>query len=592
MAIQPREVVDALNEREQADKVLDRWGSLRVRYDEWHDELETIYKLYAGEWDVVWPDAVRSKALPKVMNYIQIASDDRARSVSGMRPSMVYRPQKPGDKPRAAADKVERIVNGWWEKNYVQLATERWAHDSIAGGLTVCNTFPFRQFALPKAERFAAFERIEPALCYPDPIFSNGPFVESMVVTAERKVRDVENQFGVRLFSGMQNRNAMGDVVRLIWFYDDTEVCVVAEATDAPYTEKPSEVVFQVKHKMGKCPVVIGTRKTMDGRYRGEFYGSLGVINFLNRLMTLVLDDAISKVYPSKLSWEIENPEEYGPDALLEATSERARFEFVQPPTQTFTNMQLLRDLQGAARAGVLLPPSRSGDPNESIISAAGISASQSQRTEDVANIQQQIIAPMMEAAFQMASQFERQWADVEKTINLTSYSRGAGAEIYTPSKDLPEHCNVKVVYGPVAGLDPINTNVMVLQQHGSGLISKRTAMEQSPFVEDPQREEKQQVLEQLDAATLAGLYAKAQQGLVPAETVAAIRKAVESDETSLHDAIMANLNAAPMAPPEPSPGGMGGNPASPGIAGAGEAQQPQEPQLPDLASLMGGAGG
>jgi hypothetical protein len=382
---------------------------------------------------------------------------------------------------------------------------------------------------------------------------------------------------------------AAGDTCTLIEFYDDEWLVIMVEAATASAgsgQKKTTEVLRAKKHGIKTCPVVIGRRPTMTGRYMGEFFGGLGILNYANRLRTLMLDDAVNKVYAAKTYWNIENPEDWGPDALLEKQSPDGSFEYVNPPNQAFSNLQILRDLTGEARSAVLMPPSRSGDPNESIISAAGISASQSQFVEDVKAIQRDILAPMIEASMEVALAIDELDGDVSKSV----YGEAQGGyyeETYNPSKDIDGYRRVNVLYGMGAGLDEINTNVMVLQQWagGDGLMSGRTARESSPMIEDPQREEKQIALEQLDRAVFAGLIAQAQQGQLPASALADIRRAVESDQVSLHDAISAFADAAPLA--APAPPGVSGPPQAPGVAGAAEGQSlPQN--LPPLADVLG----
>jgi hypothetical protein len=329
----------------------------------------------------------------------------------------------------------------------------------------------------------------------------------------------------------------------------------------------------------------------MDGVYRSEFMGGVGVMNTLNRFITMMLDDAFQKVYAPTLSYDIENPEAGGPGGHLEATSEKGRFEWVQPPNQPFSNLQIIRDLTGAARAANLIPPSRSGDPNESIISAAGISATQSQFNSDVRAIQSIVIAPMLGRGMEIAFKADEVWCQpLEGKRPVPKPIAGFGPdESYTPVKDIAGAYRNKVIYGMRAGLDPVNQGVMVLQQRGAGLISKRTSLELSPFVEDPIDEEKVMLLEALDDALIAGLIQQAGTGGLDVATLSHIRKMVADEDSTLTDALEmhAPLAPAPLAAPSPTAPGAA-PPQAPGVAGAAEGQAlPQN--LPPLAELIGG---
>ena len=591
MAPDPRDIQAALTERQQADRVLDRWGSLRGSYTEWHREVQDVRSVYLGDWDVVWPDNVRSRALPKIPNFVQLAADDRSRAITATSPSLVCRPRKNTDKAKAQADKMERIIGGWLDCNRVQrLKVPMWAHDAMGAGLTVCRVMP--DFATPAAERFPVIDRLDPMFSYPDPIFADGPTLDNFIYAREEKVRTVEKRYGVSLLGKKGWSAAQGDVCTVIEFYDDEWLVIMVESSakaSGSGQRRAAEVLVQRRHDIGTCPVVIGRRPTMTGRYAGEFFGGLGVMNYTNRLMTLMLDDAVNKVYAGKTYYNIENPEDWGPDALLEKQTADASFDYISPPNQPFSNLQIVRDLINSSRAAVLMPPSRSGDPNESIISAAGISASQSQFVEDVKSIQRDILAPMLEAAISVGLAIDEQDTGVSKSIFGEDRS-GSYEETYS-SKDIDGYRKVHVLYGMGAGLDEINTNVMVLQQWagGDGLMSGRTAREQSPMIEDPQREEKQLALEQLDRAVFAGMVAQAQQGQLSAQALADIRRAVESDEVSLHDAISAFAEQAPLAAPQGQAQATGAPPEAPGVAGAAEGRGVPS-NLPSMAELLGGA--
>jgi hypothetical protein len=572
---EPLDLERELEERKQAQRVHDLYGQLRFSYADWHEQVRLTYLIYQGNWEMVWPDRRRDVALPKIANFVQIAADDRAKGVAAMRPSLICRPDKPGDRARAMADKRERIAADWFSRDRVWGAkTQEWALDAMGAGLTVSRVWT--DFTKPKAERYPTFERIEPSRCLPDPVFTRGPLCDSMLVSYEEKIETLRKRYGVTL-AGWSDPAGRHKRARVIEFADDEWYIVVAVAEQAGRSKR--ETLMAERHELGVCPFVIGARPTMGGGYRGEFYGSFGVLNFANRMRTLMLDDATQKVYPRKMYFDIENPEEEGPDALLEKQSPQGSFEYVQQPNQPFSNLQIMRDLLAEARAGVLLPPSRSGDPNESIISASGVTATQSQWIEDVRSIQRDLLAPMHEAALQVAAKLDIRWADATKAI-------GPGAsnytESYTPSKDV-KGLNIEVRYGMGAGLDEINTNVMVLQQLGAGIIDERTAMELSPFVEDPQRVEKRKVKQSLRDASLAGLYQKAAEGLIPPAAIAEIERLLDEDDVPLSQAIAAVLPAAPLAPPEQATGPTPtpASPASPGLAGAGEA-------LPPLDELLG----
>ena len=580
------EVRDALTARHEAQDVRDLFGGLQKPYSEFQEETRLLRRIYANDFEVVWPDGQVSRGLPKVANFMQLAADDRSREVSSTMPTITCPTYGRGDKVRIQAEKRERIAMGYLDRSHVGLEIPMWAYDAMAGFAAV-KVWP--DFSKSRTERYPMLTRLDPMYCFPDPIFSRGP-LDSFIYAYDARVANIEKRFGTKL--GFANNPALtNERATVIEYWDDTQYIAVVEGhVKQGYSQAQHRALITVaeeRHDMGVVPVAVAARPQMDGVYRSEFMGGVGVTNTLNRLITMMLDDAFQKVYAPTMSYDVENPEEGGPGGHLVAQSDKARFEWIQPPNQPFTNLQIVRDLTGAARSANLIPPARSGDPNESIISAAGISATQSQFNSDVRNIQDKVIAPLLERAVEIAFAADEKWCEPPKGQPKEIYNTGRD-ETYVPSKDIGGLHRVKVIYGMRAGLDPINQGVMVLQQRGAELISKRTSLELSPFVEDPVAEEKQMLLENIDAALTAGLIQQAGTGALDVATLAHIRKMVADEDTSLTDALEmhAPLAPAPLAAPASTPGAAPSQ--APGVAGAAEGQAlPQN--LPPLAELLGG---
>jgi hypothetical protein len=586
-----REVADALEERRAAQYYVDAWRGIQTSYSEFHERLNEIIQIYNGNWGVIWPDGETTEALPKIFNAVESSAKDRAKVVAAITPSVRRRIQKPGDTARKQKDKIERIAADWLRRSRVWgHTTQRWALDAMAGGLMVCKVD--MDTSMPKDQRYPTFKHIHPARSFPDPVFAPGPKVDTMIVSYVEKLRTLKKRFPDADFGPFhRDPNVSADEGTVIEFYDDKWMVVVVSAINRGYNPNKTGkqiTLAEVEHGLGCTPFAIGTSPSMDGSYRGDFYGVLGVLNYTNRLRTLMLDDAIHKVYPERLIYDVEDPEQEGPGADINLQRPESRYEYVQQPNQPFSNLQIMRDLMGEIRAGVTLPPSRSGDPNESIISAAGIGAASGQFQLSAASIQKDLIAPMLQHGLYIAGRWDRVWGDDEKkpVSKPVGASSGSFAENYTPTKDIPEYLEVEIEYGEAAGLDPVNHNVLVLQQKGAGLISNRTAMELSPFVEDPQREEKQITRELLIAAQLAGLQQEAVNGMLSSDQLAAIDELLDQDGMSLSQAIREVTARAPLAAPAATPGAA---PEAPGLAGAAAPTNSQA-GLPPVEELFGQA--
>lgn len=563
-----------------SQKALDRYGSLAPNYQAWQTALRDLYAMYAQDYQSVYPDGKAASAGLKVPDLVRLAAEDRARSVAAARPSLICRPAKDDDKGRAEAEKRERIRSFYWETNRVMRVIPNWAFDSMFGGLTVCRVLP--DFKKSARERFPIYRRVEPLFSYPDPVYTTGPYLDSFVEAYEENVRSIEARFGVRLdVPAQQDKNVRAKV---IGYLDGEQIVYVAEHADKNnYARRAHTVLLSMRHKLECCPVVIGTRPTADGAYRGEFDNAVDLVQFANEFATLFQDAMIRGIYPERKVRGNVDVSEGGPDGVITLDTPQDDYELVQHPGIPFTTFQGFQDIMGNIRTAVIMPPAREGNPNQSIISAAGITAAAGQYLEAVASTQRDVLKPMLEAADTIALKTDVEYSgNVSKTFYYSEGKRGVRkGETYNPQRDIGDYTHAEVVYTALSAVDDINRSVMVMQQHGNGLLSRRTALEQSTFVDDPGAEEKQMLKEQLLEAMKAGLLREAAEGRIDSLTLANIDRTLDDPEKSLSDAIAENTPVAPLAQP------VGATPI-PAASGVGGAQSPAETQapLPDLASL------
>ena len=396
----------------------------------------------------------------------------------------------------------------------------------------------------------------------------------------------------------MANANKVGQAkegrVKVIEYYSENQMLITIEPLygNRPTMTPPYVTVADEDHGLGRCPFTIGTRPSHDQSYRGDFDNVLAMLNTYNRIMAMHLDSAALNVYPIRIVGQgIDNPGDFGPGAEIRSAEWPPQIDFMAHPPSPYDGQNIMRQLDQALRAAVLLPPSVTGDPNESVTSAAGINATQSMPNAEVVSMQRDTIAPMLQAANEVAFRGEEQYGDIEKTIS--GVSKGTPfTETYIPAKDIKGNYENEVIYGMGAGLDKISLNVALLQNKGEGMISDRTAREKSPFVDDPLGEERQIVIENMTKAGLSGIIAgmAAPPGDprgITLEQLDAMWEEIESPEGNLRTALRKHLTDQQQAlAPVPETG----SPAltAPGVAGAGEPQPPSFAGAPPLEELLG----
>jgi hypothetical protein len=194
-----------------------------------------------------------------------------------------------------------------------------------------------------------------------------------------------------------------------------------------------------------------------------------------------------------------------------------------------------------------------------------------------------------------------------EKTIR--GVDSGSPYEItYKPSKDIKGDYSADVRYGMLAGLNPAQGLIFMLQALGGGLISKDMAMRELPFTVNVTQELEKIEIENMRSSLLSGITAMAQaipamatQGGDPASIVTKIAGVIAARQKgqSLEEAISnvfapeqpvppAGAATSPVEQPSPVPGAapVGGPPADMGMA-----PQAAPPDIQTILSTLSGSG-
>jgi hypothetical protein len=276
-------------------------------------------------------------------------------------------------------------------------------------------------------------------------------------------------------------------------------------------------------------------------------------------------------------------------------------------PTGAFTEQSLLNQ---ELRVGARYPESRTGNVNASIVTGQGVQALMGAFDTQVKSAQA-IFAAALRDVITLCFCVDEMIFPEEKTIR--GVDSGSPYEItYKPSKDIKGDYSADVRYGMLAGLNPAQGLIFMLQALGGGLISKDMAMRELPFTVNVTQELEKIEIENMRSGLLSALTASAQaipqmvaQGQDASEIVrniAAVIKARQKGQ-SLEDAIEATFTPQQQVPPagapnmveqpSPAPEGVpaGGAPSPEG----GVTLPPQQGPAPDVQSILSsltGSGG
>ncbi len=142
------------------------------------------------------------------------------------------------------------------------------------------------------------------------------------------------------------------------------------------------------EHGLSRCPVVEDKRPTHDGEYRGALDVMLPQLRVAQNLMARVLDDVEFQVAAPVIMEGIDNPEDWGPHAILESDgSGTTKAEFVRQPINFEANQHIKEQLDSARRVGKF-PQQRTGEAGASIVSAKGTQALMGSYNSEMAQAQ------------------------------------------------------------------------------------------------------------------------------------------------------------------------------------------------------------
>jgi hypothetical protein len=272
-------------------------------------------------------------------------------------------------------------------------------------------------------------------------------------------------------------------------------------------------------------------------------------------------------------------------------------------PQGAFTESQLLNS---ELRVGARYPEGRTGNISASVVTGQGVQALMGAFDTQVKSAQA-IFAAALRDVIQICFETDEVLFPQEKTIR--GVDSGSPYEItYKPSKDIKQDFSADVRYGMLAGLNPAQGLIFMLQALGGKLISRDMAMRELPFTVNVTQELEKIEIEDMRQALLGSLTAMTQaipqmaaSGGDPSELVNKIAAVIKARQkgTALEDAIEATFapqqqvppaGAAPMVEqpsPAPTASPAGGAPSPEMAAGqpTGEDIQPQ--QRPDIQTLI-----
>ncbi len=478
------------------EQISARVENLRQRAAERDSRQQDVLAVRKGQIATVYPDFFPEGVDANVVaNFIDIVARDLSEVMAPLPSVNCSAANQANDRARKFADTRTRIATNYFAHSDLQV--------QMYTGADVYITFGFVPFIIELDEE-AGLPRIRienPVGAYPE--FDRYGRCIAFAKRYYMAVGEVASQFPeyANILLGKEMyKSDMTAQIEIVRYYDsDQSVLYVPERNNL--------LLSSAKNPIGKMMVVVAKRPSIDNEMRGQFDDVLGIQLLRNRFALLAMEAAEKSVQaPIVLPSDV-NELEMGGDAVIRtANPAGVRRVDLNIPPGAFTEQALL---QQELRTGTRYPEGRTGNIDASIITGQGVQALMGGFDTQVKSAQA-IFASALRDVISVCFEVDERFFDYEKTIR--GVDAGSPYQItYKPSKDIKKDYSADVRYGMLAGLNPAQGLIFMLQALGGGLISTDLAMRELPFGINVTQEQEKIEIENMRKSLVQSLQAYTQ---------------------------------------------------------------------------------
>lgn len=579
----PREVDSANSSYGSIATLRDRRDWLVHKHEEHKARIRTITNVVTGDWYVEWPDLSQTPEAPTVANQVEMGVNHWSAIGGAILPSVRVPRNKDTDQrsEKANARKRERRLRELLESsNASEVMALLWG-DYAGTGSAVCGSWVNFEESDP-TKRNPFMLRYDPRHTYI--LKDNLGNVTELLVA--RKISKGEVAAMYPDWKHIFKDSLEDDIEEWFWYTADRVRYAVVDVSKDGRTANREVTIVDEEWDLGFVPVWEAVRPSFDGQRRGVFDQTIHILRTMHRLMLMTIMSSEEHAFPAIASYDVVNPEDFGPGAHLQYRSSDGKFDRIGP-TSHFDVKDLISRLGEEASKQSRYPQQLSGDPGASIVSARGINASMGalDAVLAVGHKQFEVLVGKV-SGFMLA--MDEVYCPGDKTI-VGDYRDTSNAETYNPVDHVAGAWRAVATYGIGAGSDPANIEVRLNMNLSNGLISRSTARNQLPFLEDPDAEPVLQLREAMQDSLIQGVLALAQQGdpTMAATALDLLSKDNADFDEVIKDLVDALINPEPEGQDAASVAQGAESLARGGIPGSAE-QAPPAAGLPPLGALLG----
>jgi hypothetical protein len=570
------------------EQVTARVDSLRYRNHERDARNLDVLAVRKGKIAQVYPNFFPEGVDANVVaNFIDIVARDLSEVMAPLPAVNCSAANQVSDRARTFADKRTRIASNYFQHS--DLAVQMYS------GADWYLTYGFVPFIIELDDE-AKLPRIRienPIGAYPE--FDRYGRCVAFAKRYSMTLGELVSQFPEydRELLGQEGyKQDLNATIEMVRYYDKDQSIIYVP-------RRENLVLSQAANPLGKMMVVVARKPSIDGEMRGQFDDVLGIQLLRNRFALLAMEAAEKSVQaPIVLPQDVQELQLGGDAVIRTANPAGVRRVELTLPQGAFTEQTILNQ---ELRVGTRYPESRTGNIDASIVTGQGVQALMGAFDTQVKSAQA-IFAATLRDIISLCFNVDEVIYPEEKTIR--GVDSGSPYEItYKPTKDIKNDYSADVRYGMLAGLNPAQGLIFMLQALGGKLISRDMAMRELPFTVNVTQELEKIEIEEMRSALLGSLTAYTQaipqmatQGQDASDVVrkiAAVIKARQKGQ-ALEDAIEATFAPQQEVPPagEPTNAVEQMSPAPEGMP-AGGSPMPEQPQArPDLQTMLSSLSG
>ena len=526
------------------EQIAARVESLRYRNSERDSRNLDVLAVRKGNISQVYPDFFPDGVDANVVaNFIDIVARDLSEVMAPLPAVNCSAANQVSDRARTFADKRTRIASNYFSHSDLSVQMYQGADWYL--------TYGFIPFVI-ELDEDAKLPRIRlenPIGSYPefDRYGRCIAFAKRYSLTLGELVSQFP-EFERELLGADRYEQNLNAQIEMIRYYDKDQSTVYIPA-------RQNLILSQAKNPLGKMMIVVARKPSIDSELRGQFDDVLGIQLLRNRFALLAMEAAEKSVQaPIVLPQDVQELQLGGDAVIRTANPAGVRRVELTLPQGAFTEQTILNQ---ELRVGTRYPESRTGNIDASIVTGQGVQALMGAFDTQVKSAQA-IFAAALRDVISICFEVDEVIYPEEKTIR--GVDSGSPYEItYRPTKDIKSDYSADVRYGMLAGLNPAQGLIFMLQALGGKLISKDMAMRELPFTVNVTQELEKIEIEDMRTALLGSLTAYTQaipqmatQGQDASEVVrkiAAVIKARQKGQ-ALEDAIEATFAPQQTVPP------------------------------------------